>query len=286
MACNAFRDIGSSIARLLDDDQASPIIPNVLLRGPLIKGRTHEQLGCPLTIINLRMETEDIAHLPERPHVHLLHCPMANKSNVYDTQSREVRVWLADIFRQLEAPLELPILIHCKHGRDRTGVAVAVLLLILGVPKNAIMEEFLLTDGARMSDLQRTFAGVAERGGIENYFQGMLDLNAIRGHLSLTYLQEARRQFFHEALRSTKSQLDPTFSCLGLLDVCGSGLRLRPADVDMHAGRGWALVRLGRHAEGREAFTEGLRLALSCNLVKPEIVRMMERELEAIEAIQ
>merc|ERR1712187_721821 len=106
---------------------------------------------------------------------------------------------MGDVFPLFENQVDLPILIHCKHGRDRTGVAVAVLLMILGVPRHAIMEEFLLTDGAQMADLQRTFAGIKDRGGIEKYFEGMLDLEAIRGHLSWTHVKGTLKQLFKEA---------------------------------------------------------------------------------------
>jgi protein-tyrosine phosphatase len=39
----------------------------------------------------------------------------------------------------------LPILHHCKGGKDRTGLAAILTLLILDVPLNAILEEYMLT---------------------------------------------------------------------------------------------------------------------------------------------
>ena len=39
-----------------------------------------------------------------------------------------------------------PILIHCNAGKDRAGVAVALILEALGVDRETIMEEFLLTN--------------------------------------------------------------------------------------------------------------------------------------------
>lgn len=41
-----------------------------------------------------------------------------------------------------------PVVVHCAAGKDRTGVAVAVLLNVLGVPRDAIMEDYLLTNDA------------------------------------------------------------------------------------------------------------------------------------------
>jgi protein-tyrosine phosphatase len=39
-----------------------------------------------------------------------------------------------------------PILIHCNAGKDRTGVAITLILEALGVDRETIMEEFLLTN--------------------------------------------------------------------------------------------------------------------------------------------
>lgn len=39
-----------------------------------------------------------------------------------------------------------PVLIHCNAGKDRSGVAVALILEALGVDREAIMQEYLLTN--------------------------------------------------------------------------------------------------------------------------------------------
>ncbi|WP_163508272.1 tyrosine-protein phosphatase [Fodinicola acaciae] len=39
-----------------------------------------------------------------------------------------------------------PVLIHCSAGKDRTGVAVALLLSAVGVPRAEIVDDFLLTN--------------------------------------------------------------------------------------------------------------------------------------------
>jgi protein-tyrosine phosphatase len=41
---------------------------------------------------------------------------------------------------------ELPALLHCTAGKDRTGVLVAVLLKMLGVPHEAIVADYLRSD--------------------------------------------------------------------------------------------------------------------------------------------
>lgn len=40
----------------------------------------------------------------------------------------------------------VPLVVHCAAGKDRTGVAVAVLLRSLGVPEETVIEDYLLTN--------------------------------------------------------------------------------------------------------------------------------------------
>jgi hypothetical protein len=220
---------------------------------------------------------------------------MANKSNVYDTHTSDVRTWLANIFRKFETDVELPILVHCKAGRDRTGVVVAVLLLILGVPKEAIMEEFLEAGGenARSSDLQRSFDGIVNRGGVDKYFEGLIDVDVVRRLFipnvsadgSFLDLHNLCRTHFLEARQAICQKRDSAIACEKLLEVCESGVKLQPEDIEMHAGMGWALVQLGRRGDAHRAFTEGLRLAVSTS-ARDEIKRMMRREMNALIQIE
>jgi len=46
----------------------------------------------------------------------------------------------------LAEPGTLPALIHCTYGKDRTGVAVAIILSSLGVPREKVMEGYLLSN--------------------------------------------------------------------------------------------------------------------------------------------
>ena len=42
-----------------------------------------------------------------------------------------------------------PLVVHCTSGKDRTGFAVAVLLLALGAPRDVVEEDYLLTNQYR-----------------------------------------------------------------------------------------------------------------------------------------
>ncbi len=57
--------------------------------------------------------------------------------------------WMAPRIRGLFeciATEHVPLVVHCAAGKDRTGVAIAVLLASLGVDSHSILEDYLLTN--------------------------------------------------------------------------------------------------------------------------------------------
>jgi protein-tyrosine phosphatase len=59
--------------------------------------------------------------------------------------------WMAGRIRGLfdcVAAGSVPLVVHCAAGKDRTGVAIAVLLCALDVSRQAIIEDYLLTNDA------------------------------------------------------------------------------------------------------------------------------------------
>jgi protein-tyrosine phosphatase len=50
------------------------------------------------------------------------------------------------LFRRIADPANLPTLIHCTAGKDRTGVGVALLLMLLGVPDATIVADYTLSN--------------------------------------------------------------------------------------------------------------------------------------------
>lgn len=53
---------------------------------------------------------------------------------------------IARIFNTLAISDQLPAVVHCVSGKDRTGIVIALLLEILGVPLEVIEEDYLLTN--------------------------------------------------------------------------------------------------------------------------------------------
>lgn len=68
--------------------------------------------------------------------------PHALMQDIYVTIVRERTDQLRDWFHLLADPANLPLLVHCTAGKDRTGVAIALLLALLGVPKETIFADY------------------------------------------------------------------------------------------------------------------------------------------------
>lgn len=111
------------------------------------------------TAIDLR-QAEEVAAAPNvfvsSPHVAYRHVPLLN-----DTPSMpEVLPTLVDIYRgildergeqvaavlaALAVPGALPAVVNCTAGKDRTGLVVALLLGLAGVPEETIVTDYALS---------------------------------------------------------------------------------------------------------------------------------------------
>lgn len=58
----------------------------------------------------------------------------------YVTKFRQL---FSEIIKMVSDSNNLPILIHCKAGKDRTGFASSLILSLLGVPFETVMEDYL-----------------------------------------------------------------------------------------------------------------------------------------------
>lgn len=52
---------------------------------------------------------------------------------------------IGSVVRELVAADSFPALIHCQQGKDRTGIVVAILLEVLGVPRDEVVRDYMLT---------------------------------------------------------------------------------------------------------------------------------------------
>ena len=60
--------------------------------------------------------------------------------------ARDYREQWATVLRRLTEPGSLPSLIHCAEGKDRTGFAVAMVLLAVGVPEETVIQDYLMSN--------------------------------------------------------------------------------------------------------------------------------------------
>jgi protein-tyrosine phosphatase len=80
-------------------------------------------------------------------------------SGFYEELPDLYRSEYAAFFRSM-ATGELPLLVHCTAGKDRTGVAIALLLQSLGVPRQYVVDDYRLTDRLLPPDtLSKQIAG-------------------------------------------------------------------------------------------------------------------------------
>ena len=103
---------------------------------------------------------------------------------------------LRQIFFLLADPATYPILIHCTQGKDRTGLVIMLLLLLLDVPVDAISADYMASERelgsekeARMKEIQSVGLGEAFAGCPEGFVNEMLR-HINQNHLKLdTYLR-------------------------------------------------------------------------------------------------
>jgi protein-tyrosine phosphatase len=86
------------------------------------------------------------------------------------------REGLARLYRSLADRSATPALVHCTTGKDRTGWAVAALLLFLGVPQDDVVDEYMASD----REVRRAFAHVVEdfvaRGGAREVIEPLMSV--------------------------------------------------------------------------------------------------------------
>ncbi len=125
-----------------------------------------EELGVRL-VVDLRSAAEAARH-PDRlpPLIEYWHLPIFDQEpmsrvRVLVQRHRVVELWsrvytdhIIDrgapaygmLLRRLSGPGSLPAVIHCTAGKDRTGVAIALILLLLGVPDDVVIGDYSLSN--------------------------------------------------------------------------------------------------------------------------------------------
>ena len=126
---------------MADAEQASPAMLEKLLRDPV---KANEKLGDG--------KAEGAFIQSYRQFVSL---PSAQKA-------------FSEMFRIISEEGQLPTLFHCTTGKDRTGWAAAAFLTLLGVPKEAVYEDYLKSNDYILPAYRKLIDSFVNAGGDEN----------------------------------------------------------------------------------------------------------------------
>lgn len=81
-----------------------------------------------------------------------------------------------------------PLVQHCRGGKDRTGYGVAIILLLLGVSKETVLEDYLYTNVCKNEKNEKSLRKIMEETQNEDLVQ------------ALRYMKEANAEFLLLAL--------------------------------------------------------------------------------------
>ena len=196
-----WRDVGVSVHELSPSEAAIP--PARIFRGGKIDFCKYEEIGRPRTIVNLRNGEDPTGRELgwDVGGIQFVQLAASNDLEKYDTSNKEVRHWLISVANFLSDPkLAWPILIHCRSGKDRTGVVVSMLLKVLGVSNETILAEFLLSTETERHLMEMCLGGFG--GSMAEYFGSRVDLVALRrallgGEEAYVWDQELSRNLSH-----------------------------------------------------------------------------------------
>ena len=89
---------------------------------------------------------------------------------------------------------ETPILFHCTAGKDRTGIAAVLIMILLGVDEETALDDYELTNEYRVSAIERFLERVAEIIGddedLRHALRGVEGVNRENAELSLRRIRE------------------------------------------------------------------------------------------------
>ncbi|KAI1106135.1 tyrosine/serine protein phosphatase [Jackrogersella minutella] len=95
---------------------------------------------------------------------------------------------IAEALRALLTPSSLPLLVHCTQGKDRTGLIVALALMVLDVPAAAITHDYLLSRAGLECEKEARLREIREIGLSAEWGDAPADFVArVVDHIDTTY---------------------------------------------------------------------------------------------------
>ncbi len=95
---------------------------------------------------------------------------------------------------------DAPVLVNCSAGQDRTGVASAVILTLLGVERQTIVEDYLLSTQYRRPAVERGDVNLAEAASTNAFAAMMLQYSSREEEHAAPLLMPDGTPYLHYAL--------------------------------------------------------------------------------------
>jgi len=179
-------EVPASLVNLRDVASAHPALAaGVLLRSDAPAAAddhtSYTVAWPPATVLDLRVPTELVGAHPFSESAVVVSLPISGRSAFDGVAAEKAVDSLEEMYaRMLEQPRaatlvqaleviatgETPVLVHCTAGKDRTGVTVALALLLVGVDRASVVADYHLTHGVMprvFARMPATVAGVAQR---------------------------------------------------------------------------------------------------------------------------
>lgn len=159
------------------------------------------------TLLELRLDSEIERDGPDKDYLTQgvssnIHWPMKNSRGIgreaYVSYMEDNGPLFKDFFELLAKKESYPILYHCSAGKDRTGILTALLLEVLGTPREVIYDDYLhsrrITPKLKVERewLDAVFEAVDSEGGIEPFLSRLgvskATLSSVKTRLNSTKL--------------------------------------------------------------------------------------------------
>lgn len=242
------RDLGGTPVR-----DGAAVRPGVLVRSsePVpVSSETTAPLVPAGMICDLRSRKERALQGgvdPPYPGVPVLHVEMMSPENAAgsdtarrilgDPSGRTARAYMLETYRtmpgfllgggleafvrRLVLPRSAPALVHCRAGKDRTGVFCAILLVAMGADRDTVTADYMLSD--RVFGTHRLLQIVAGHGGVDPESLGAPEHAAVDP-------MRVRPEYLHTALDAVESRwsgMDAYLAAAGLAPDDVARLRAR-----------------------------------------------------------
>lgn len=154
------RDVGG-----MTTEDGSALLRGRLLRSAMPAARDTAPDGIvwpPALVIDLRSDAESepihplarsgarIVNLPLLSALRPESAPWEDLDGLYLVLLDDASMYLVELVREVGNATGTT-LIHCAAGKDRTGVSIALLLRLVGVPREAVLEDYLATAAAEQA---------------------------------------------------------------------------------------------------------------------------------------